>query len=116
MGVSKGLFDCIHARLLTTRDGNIVKAPFGLLLTGSLGWAMTTALVLACAWFVANLVPFFSDVMALVSSVGAINLTYGFPAAAALLQHRRFLKQGSPRDPAELENGQSAIKAAEAVP
>merc|ERR1711902_97193 len=60
--VSKSVFDRIHSRLLTTREGNIVKAPFGLLLTGSLGWAMATALVLACAWFVANLVPFFSDV------------------------------------------------------
>jgi amino acid permease len=114
--VSKGLLDGLHLSLLKKREGTFAKAHLGMLLTGSLGWAMATALVLACAWFVANLVPFFSDVMALLSSVGAINLTYGFPAAAALLQHRRYREQSSRKEPVELENGQLDLKVATAVP
>merc|ERR1712048_1154547 len=81
----------------------------GSALMGSLGWFVATALVLACAWFIANLVPFFSDVMALLSSVGAINLTYGFPAIAALLQHQRYLQKASQKEPGELEKGQSGV-------
>lgn len=108
--VSEVVFDSIKSHLAKTRGDNFIKTPFGSPCMESLGWALATTLVLAFAWFIANLVPFFSDVMALLSSVGAINLTYGFPAAAALLQHRRYLKQASQKELGELEDGESAIE------
>merc|ERR1719296_142828 len=91
--VSKVLANALTHIFLQDRSGttsNIVEGRPG---AHRMIWLLATAVVMACAWFIANIVPFFSDVMALLSAIAAVNLTYGFPAAAALLQHRRELQQ-----------------------
>lgn len=102
--ISKRLFD-VMARSLAKKDGASLDVLFGSKAMGAAGWIAATAIVTVCAWLLANLVPFFSDVMALLGSVAALNLTYGFPAAAALLQHHRELKQEETKT-AELESGE----------
>mmetsp|Transcript_62428 Transcript_62428/g.190913 ORF Transcript_62428/g.190913 Transcript_62428/m.190913 type:complete len:453 (-) Transcript_62428:126-1484(-) len=104
--ISRVLYDWSARHLRCCRSA---KDPSSGGLSG-LGWPAATASILAGAWLVANVVPFFSEVMALLSSVAALNLTYSFPAAAALLQHRRDSIQATCADAgkAESEDGESA--------
>eukprot|EP00443_Scrippsiella_acuminata_P108536 CAMPEP_0115663276 /NCGR_PEP_ID=MMETSP0272-20121206/47757_1 /TAXON_ID=71861 /ORGANISM="Scrippsiella trochoidea, Strain CCMP3099" /LENGTH=444 /DNA_ID=CAMNT_0003101619 /DNA_START=24 /DNA_END=1360 /DNA_ORIENTATION=- len=111
--ISKLLFDFAASSLSRAKGGTAIDGtPLGSPVMRGAGWLLATAAVTAAAWLTANLVPFFSDIMALLSSIAAVNLTYGFPAAAALLQHRREMQLCSNREVvskvAELESGTTA--------
>lgn len=114
--VSKALLEAAASFLTRADTGSAPPEPASegrAELRGRLTWLVATVVVMACAWFVANLVPFFADVMALLSAVGAVNLTYGFPAAAALLQYRREVRQRPLKRVAEeVEEAGSAAEAA----
>lgn len=91
--ISKNVFGFMASSIAQMKGGVFVDEPFGSRSMGSKAWFAATAVVTGCAWLIANLVQFFSDIMALLSSLAAVNLTYGFPAAAALFQHQREVKQ-----------------------
>jgi len=107
--ISKLLFDLAVSGLSRAKGGvSVDGTPFGSAMKEGAGWLAATAAVTVAAMLTANLVPFFSDVMALLSSLAAVNLTYGFPAAAALLQHHREaarLESGAAAGEANVESG-----------
>jgi len=103
--VSKVLAEASSLLFAQDRSGTPSESVGGCAGKGRMIWFAATVVVMACAWLIANIVPFFSDVMALLSATAAVNLTYGFPAAAALLQHRRELKQRPLKQTASIEAG-----------